>query len=145
MPPGNAGPPFGLPLRVVSFTVIVAPARATRGAFSAETLRLGRLLKAAVHALSASMSTMPSAQSGCPVQPPKTKFGSGVAVKVTTVPPSNDAAHVGPQSIAAGVLVTVPVPEPVFVTPRVRVGWTTVTVTVAPVDPQPAALATVNA
>src|SRR5207247_10936911 len=41
-----------------------------------------------------------------------------VAVTVTYVPTANDALHVAPQSIPAGLLVTVPLPLPVFVTVR---------------------------
>ena len=41
-----------------------------------------------------------------------------VAVKVTCVPPANEALHVAPQSMPAGLLVTVPLPVPVFVTVR---------------------------
>jgi hypothetical protein len=40
----------------------------------------------------------------------------GVAVRVTTVPLRKSAAHVAPQLIPAGLLVTVPVPAPARVT-----------------------------
>src|SRR5262249_11758285 len=39
----------------------------------------------------------------------------GVAVSVTNVPPSNEAAQVAPQSIPGGSEVTVPVPDPLTV------------------------------
>ena len=48
-----------------------------------------------------------------PDQPVNTKPGFGAAVRVTVVPVANAAAQVGPQLIPAGLLVTVPVPEPV--------------------------------
>ena len=41
---------------------------------------------------------------------------AGAAVKVTAVPPANDAEHEAPQSIPAGVEVTVPAPVPDLVT-----------------------------
>ncbi len=51
---------------------------------------------------------------GPAVQPTKVDPGAAIAVKVTVLPVANDAAHVGPQSIPAGLLVTVPAPVPVF-------------------------------
>src|SRR2546430_16708824 len=41
-----------------------------------------------------------------PLQPAKADAASGVAVSETVVPPSNDAAHVAPQSIPGGIDVT---------------------------------------
>jgi len=53
-------------------------------------------------------------QSRC--QPAKREPSAAVAVSVTTVPSSKSAAQTAPQSIPAGSLVTVPVPEPLRVT-----------------------------
>src|SRR5437867_6345751 len=47
-----------------------------------------------------------------PLQPVKVEPTAGAAVKVTAVPVANAAAHVAPQEIPAGPLVTVPVPAP---------------------------------
>jgi hypothetical protein len=52
-----------------------------------------------------------------PLQPEKREPEAAVAVNPTTVPSSKTAEQTAPQSIPAGLLVTVPVPEPV----RVRV------------------------
>ncbi|HET9252662.1 MAG TPA: hypothetical protein VFP58_11155 [Candidatus Eisenbacteria bacterium] len=54
-----------------------------------------------------------------PLQPAKTEPEAGVAVKVTTVPDGKDLEQVEPQSIPAGLLVTVPVPVPDLFTVRV--------------------------
>jgi len=54
-----------------------------------------------------------------PLQPLNTDPLAGVAVSVTDVPLANDALHVAPQLIPTGLLVTVPLPLPVFVTVRV--------------------------
>jgi hypothetical protein len=54
-----------------------------------------------------------------PLHPENADPLAGVAVKVTCVPLTNAALHVAPQLIPAGLLVTVPLPLPVFVTVRV--------------------------
>src|SRR5437773_1872766 len=51
-----------------------------------------------------------------PLQPVKVELESGVAVRVTTVPPVNGAAHVAPQAMPAGEPVMVPVPVPDLLT-----------------------------
>jgi hypothetical protein len=51
-----------------------------------------------------------------PLHPVKAEPALGVAVSVTTVPLTKSAAHVAPQLIPAGLLVTVPVPAPARVT-----------------------------
>src|SRR2546425_1495328 len=53
-----------------------------------------------------------------PLQPVNADPLAGAAVKVTDVPLANDALHVAPQSMPAGLLVSVPLPLPVFVTVR---------------------------
>ena len=50
-----------------------------------------------------------------PLQPPKLEFVSAVAVSVTLLPCANEALHVVPQLMPAGLLETPPVPVPVFV------------------------------
>jgi len=57
-----------------------------------------------------------------PLHPAKTEPAAGVAVNVTTVPSLNGDEQVAPQSIPTGELVTVPEPEPAFVTVSVCVG-----------------------
>jgi hypothetical protein len=47
-----------------------------------------------------------------PLQPVKVAVADGVAVSVTTLPLVNEAEHVEPHEIPAGLLVTVPVPVP---------------------------------
>jgi len=49
-----------------------------------------------------------------PLQPLNVDPAAGAAVKVTAVPPANAAEHVAPQEMPAGLLVTVPLPVPVF-------------------------------
>jgi phage tail protein X len=51
-----------------------------------------------------------------PLQPVKVAPAAGVAVSVTAVPAANDAEHVVPQLMPAGVLVTVPGPAPARLT-----------------------------
>src|SRR5437773_5218896 len=51
-----------------------------------------------------------------PLQPVKVELESGVAVRVTTVPLGNGAAHVAPQAMPAGEPVMVPVPVPDLLT-----------------------------
>src|SRR2546430_1615943 len=65
-----------------------------------------------------------------PLQPSNVEPALGVAVSVTPVPLLYDAAHVAPQSIPTGVLVTVPVPVPPLPTVRVNCCTLKVAVTV---------------
>src|SRR2546425_1227666 len=55
-----------------------------------------------------------------PLQPVKVDPPAGVAVKITTVPLSYAAEHIAPQSIPAGLEVTLPLPIPVGATVRVN-------------------------
>src|SRR5438132_1818741 len=55
-----------------------------------------------------------------PLQPPNADPPSGVAVSVTTVPPTKLAAQVAPQLMPAGMLVTVPAPAPTVETVRTK-------------------------
>jgi hypothetical protein len=71
-------------------------------------------VKVAVQVLATSIVTTPVLQP-VPVQPAKVEPVAGVAVKVTSTPLVNEAEQVLPQLIPAGLLVTVPVPLPVFV------------------------------
>jgi hypothetical protein len=62
-----------------------------------------------------------TSQSPVPVHPPplnpvNVEPVAAVADSVTLLPPSTISLHVEPQSIPAGVLVTVPEPVPAFVT-----------------------------
>src|SRR5437867_4326405 len=72
--------------------------------------------KLAVQVFSMSSVTLPSAQSGSPLQPTNLAPGAGVAVSVTTVPRGLLRVQVSPHSIPAGSLVTVPEPPPNSVT-----------------------------
>jgi hypothetical protein len=64
-----------------------------------------------------------------PLQPVNVEPAAGAAVRVTTVPLVNDAAHVEPQEMPAGLLVTVPLPAPALDTVRVEPFETPVPVT----------------
>jgi hypothetical protein len=64
-----------------------------------------------------------------PLQPLKVEPVAGAAVKVTTVPAVNEAEHVAPQLMPAGLLATVPVPAPVLLTVSVLPADTPVPVT----------------
>ncbi len=57
-----------------------------------------------------------------PDQPAKVEPAEAEADKVTEVPEVKDAEQVPPQLMPAGALVTVPEPEPVLVTARLKVG-----------------------
>src|SRR5206468_4311239 len=65
-----------------------------------------------------------------PLQPVNTEPTAGVAVNVTGVSEGYEAEQVAPQSMPAGVLVTVPVPVPLGVTVRARTCGAKVAVTV---------------
>src|SRR2546421_10312 len=54
-----------------------------------------------------------------PLQPVNVEPAAGVAVSVTTVPSASAAEQVAPQAIAAGELVTVPLPAPAGLTVNV--------------------------
>ena len=54
-----------------------------------------------------------------PLQPANVEPDAGVAVRVTVVPAGTDWLQSEPQVIPAGLLTTVPVPVPAFVTARV--------------------------
>jgi len=56
-----------------------------------------------------------------PLQPPKVDPADVVAVNVTVVPDAKLKLQVVPQSIPAGLLVTVPSPNPALLTVRVNV------------------------
>jgi hypothetical protein len=75
-------------------------------------------MKVAVQARAPISVTVPSVQSGFPLQPAKPESAAAVAVRVTVVYAGRVATHVGPQSIPTGVEVTVPLPVPTFVTAR---------------------------
>ncbi len=68
-----------------------------------------------------------------PLQPVKTLFASGVAVRVTLLPEANRALQVAPQVIPAGLEVTVPVPVPALVTVSKYVGMNVAVTLVEPV------------
>jgi len=55
-----------------------------------------------------------------PLQPAKAEPVAGVAVRATGVPSVKDEEHVFPQSIPAGLLLTLPLPAPLFPTLRVN-------------------------
>jgi hypothetical protein len=63
-----------------------------------------------------------------PLQPVKVELASGVAMRVTTVPVSNDALQVDPQAIPVGEEAMVPPPVPAL--PTVRAYWILVNVAV---------------
>src|SRR5436190_1425235 len=81
--------------------------------------RDGRDVKLAVQVFSMSSVTLPSAQSGSPLQLTNLAPGAGVAVSVTTVPHGNRREQLSLQSSPAGSLVKVPLPVPAFVSPTV--------------------------
>jgi len=75
----------------------------------------GSSVKDAVQARAAAIVTLPSLQSGSPLQPANVEPGAGVAVKVTTVDAANEKPQVAPQVMPSGLLVIDPVPVPAFV------------------------------
>src|SRR6267142_1996575 len=64
-----------------------------------------------------------------PLQPVKAEPAAGVAVSVTAVPLANEAEHVVPHEIPAGVLVMVPLPVPVLLTVSAKLWSANVAVT----------------
>src|SRR5436309_2609295 len=84
------------------------------------TVRVYNCVKLAFTACAALIVTtqVPVPLHPAPLQPVNTEPLTGAAVKVTDVPLANEALHVTPQSMPAGLLVTVPLPLPVFVTVR---------------------------
>ena len=80
----------------------------------------GAMLKVAVTAVAElTVSAHEPVPEQAPVQPPKVEPEAGVAVRVNAVPRVTDCEHVVPQLMPLGVLVTVPEPEPLFVTESV--------------------------
>ena len=79
----------------------------------------GRAWKLAVTVLSLLRVTLHIAVSlqSPPLQPTNAEPVSATAVRATVVPPAKTAAHLDPQAIPAGLLLTLPVPVP----PRVTV------------------------
>lgn len=77
---------------------------------------VSRLKVAVTLALLARATVQGAVPVQAPVQPAKDEPDAGEAVKITLVFSLKVALHVEPQSMPAGVLVTVPVPEPVSVT-----------------------------
>ena len=73
----------------------------------------------AVQPTAADIVTVPSAQSGSPVQPAKVDVASGVAVRVTVVPTEYGSLQSPGQLIPVGLEVTVPEPVPAIVTASV--------------------------
>jgi hypothetical protein len=111
--------------------VQVAPQSIPAGALLTEpdpepalvTVKLRVRTKFAVTALLASIVTshVPLPEQA-PDQPVNREPAAAVAVNATAVPLLNPAAHVVPQSMPAGALVTVPDPGPVLLTDRVSAG-----------------------
>lgn len=83
----------------------------------------GVRLKVALGAVSALTVTvqLPDPEQPPPLQPAKVEPELAAAVKVTCVPEVKSAEHVAPQSIPAGLLVTVPEPLPGFETLTLKV------------------------
>jgi hypothetical protein len=79
-----------------------------------------------------------------PLQPAKEEPDVGVAVRVTAVPLANEAAQVAPQEMPAGLLVTVPLPAPVFETVNVKVGASVTVKLAVAVFPAPSRAVTVS-
>jgi hypothetical protein len=69
-----------------------------------------------------------------PLQPEKVEPGSGLAERVTLLPKGKLLEHVGPQSIPAGALVTVPLPVPILLTVRLTGCKANMAVTVVAAD-----------
>ena len=86
-------------------------------------------LNVAVTVLATLTVTVQAVPEQAPVQPAKVEPAAGVAVRVTTVPGVTDCEQLVPQLIPAGVLVTVPPPEPLFVTESVTGAMLNVAVT----------------
>ncbi|NKE70328.1 hypothetical protein MNODULE_06195 [Nitrospiraceae bacterium HYJII51-Mn-bac16s-1-B09] len=89
------------------------------------------MLKVAVTdfaALIVTVQEVPAALSQ-PDQPAKIELAEGAAVSVIDVPLLKDAEQVAPQLIPAGLLVTVPVPDPFLATVRVKLFSVNVAVT----------------
>jgi hypothetical protein len=89
------------------------------------------MLKVAVTdfaALIVTVQEVPAALSQ-PDQPAKIELAAGAAVSVTDVPLLKEAEQVAPQLIPAGLLVTVPVPDPFLATVRVKLFNVNVAVT----------------
>jgi hypothetical protein len=79
-----------------------------------------------------------------PLHPLNVEPTYGVAVNVTLVPAASGAEHVAPQSIPAGLEVTLPLPSPAFTTVRVK-GPGGVPVSAPPAsEPPPFAASTVS-
>ena len=95
------------------------------GSATLQNYRMPRSLKSAVTDLAEFMFTvqvLPETLSH-PLHPPKPESTSGAAVRVTVVPLTYVAEQVLPQSMPAGLDVTVPPPRSVLLTVRVKLCW----------------------
>jgi len=112
-------PPQAIPAGLLETVPVPVPTFVTVSVWSR--------LKVAVTLLAPSMVTeqVSAEPAHAPLHSWKTEPSSGAAVSVTGVPLAKPAPHDAPQSIPAGLLVTVPPPVPSFVTVRVYSGTVT--------------------
>ena len=116
----NAVNPFRVraaPIAVRSSMICTAFITVVRATSGLSVKLTGLIVNVAVTARAALMVTLQAPiPVQLPLQPVKVEPVPGVAVNVTGVPLVNEAAHVAPQAMPAGALVTVPVPVPDLVT-----------------------------
>src|SRR5205085_5193899 len=112
---------------------VTAPApRPVKLAVSAKRLRAKPAVTERV-AVMVTVQVAPETESH-PLQPVKSDFAAGVAVRVTTVSLTKVAEHAEPQVMPAGLDVTLPVPRPCGTTDSVNRGFTvSVELALAPV------------
>jgi hypothetical protein len=124
---GNPNPRFA---KLVSVIVKVAGGLTRSIVLGSMPLTPATMLKVAVTACAAlTVTVQVPVPAQLPLQPVKVEPGAGAAVRMTTVPVVNDAAHVEPQAMPPRLLVTVPLPAPVLDTVRVAPFETPVPVT----------------
>src|SRR5947209_16609220 len=103
-------------LTAVRSSVICAALMTVAPGTSGLSLKLDVLVKVTVTARAALIVTLQvPVPVQLPLQPVKVEPGAGAAVKATAAPLVNEAAHVVPQEMPAGALVTVPPPVPALV------------------------------
>src|SRR5882724_1301842 len=108
-----------------TFSIVVWATRGLSVKVAVETPKFAITVRAALI-----VTVQPPLPVQAPLQLAKVEPTAGVAVRVTTVLMLNDAEHVAPHEVPAGVLVTVPLPAPDLVTVRAKVGTVKLAVTV---------------
>ena len=99
---------------------------------SATTRPLFRLNVAITNLAAVMVTEQVPVPTQAPLQPAKVEPAAAAAVRATTVPLRKLAAHVVPQLMPVGLVVTVPLPLPADTTERLKLAWVGVSLNTTP-------------